>query len=47
MNWTLRLGKTQEVDVDITGAAQIRLLTTDAGDNIFCDHAVWAEARVR
>jgi hypothetical protein len=43
----LRLGPPQQVDADITGAAQLRLLTTDGGDNIHCDHAVWAEARIQ
>jgi hypothetical protein len=42
----IRLGPPQLVDVDITGVQQLRLVTTDAGDNIQCDHAVWAEARI-
>ncbi len=33
------------VDVDLGGARKLRLLTTDAGDNIDSDHAVWALAR--
>jgi hypothetical protein len=43
----LRLGPPQQIDADITGAAQLRLITTDGGDNIHCDHAVWAEARIQ
>jgi hypothetical protein len=43
----LKLGdKPQEVNVDLTGADQLRLITTDGGDGISCDHAVWAEAKV-
>jgi len=34
------------VDVDIAGATELRLRTTDAGDNINADHAVWADARI-
>jgi glucose/arabinose dehydrogenase len=37
---------TQPVDVDITGAQQLRLVVTDAGDNINFDHADWAGARL-
>jgi hypothetical protein len=40
-------GKPQEVDVDITGADKLRLITTDAGDGISCDQAEWANARVQ
>jgi len=36
----------QQVSADITGADQLRLITTDGGDGIACDHAVWANARV-
>jgi len=43
----LRAGQQQEVSVDITGADRLRLLTTDAGDGIDTDHAVWAEARLQ
>lgn len=32
------------VDVDVTGAKQIRLVVTDGGDGINYDHADWAEA---
>jgi hypothetical protein len=42
----IKLGPPQPVDVDITGVQQLRLITTDADDNIQCDHAVWAEARI-
>ena len=43
----IRLGdESQEVGVEITGAEKLRLVTTDAGDGIACDHAVWAQARV-
>ena len=44
---TLKLGDSlQEVNVDIMGADELRLITTDAGDGIACDHAVWADARI-
>lgn len=36
----------REVEVEIAGAEKLRLVTTDAGDGIACDHAVWAQARV-
>ncbi len=36
----------QQVDIDITGARQLRLLVDDAGDGIIGDHANWAEARL-
>lgn len=36
-----------EVKVDLAGADAIRLLTTDGGDNINSDHAVWAEALIQ
>jgi len=43
----LKLGdKPQEVDVDIAGVDQLRLISTDAGDGISCDHATWAMARL-
>jgi len=34
------------VGVDIAGAQQLRLITTDGGDGIACDHAEWADARL-
>jgi len=43
----LKLGdKPLPVDVDVTGAQQLRLTTTDGGDGIACDHAEWADARL-
>jgi len=39
-------GKPIDIDLDIRGADALRLRTTDAGDDIHADHAVWAEARV-
>ncbi len=38
----LRGGEAQELEVPVAGATRLRLLTTDAGDNINSDHAVWA-----
>lgn len=39
----LRLGDPPAtIDLDIAGAERIRLVTTDAGDGIACDHATWA-----
>jgi hypothetical protein len=43
----LKLDETADVEVDVTGAEQIRLLTTDGGDNIYSDYAVWADARIQ
>ncbi|MFM1942319.1 MAG: hypothetical protein RI897_1301 [Verrucomicrobiota bacterium] len=34
----------KEVDVDLSGARQLLLLVTDAGDGVSFDHADWAEA---
>ena len=43
----MKLGdKPREVNADITGADQLRLITTDGGDGISCDHATWADARI-
>ena len=39
-------GEIGEVDVDIAGANALRLVVTDAGDNIHSDHGVWAGARL-
>jgi NPCBM/NEW2 domain len=36
----------QRIDVDVSGAKELRLLVDDAGDNIMGDHADWAEARL-
>jgi len=35
-----------EISVPMAGAEQLRLITTDAGDGISCDHATWAMARL-
>jgi hypothetical protein len=35
-----------EVDVDVTGAAQLYLVVTDGGDGISSDHADWGEPRL-
>jgi len=35
-----------EVDLDITGAAQLYLVVTDGGDGINSDHADWGEPRL-
>ncbi len=43
----LKWGDVRDVDVEIAGAEQLRLSTTDGGDNIYGDHAVWAAARLR
>jgi len=34
----------QQVSVSVTGASELRLVVTDAGDGISADHADWAEA---
>jgi len=36
--------KARPVNVDLTGAKTLKLVVTDAGDGISCDHADWAEA---
>ncbi|NPV49019.1 MAG: hypothetical protein HPY69_18915 [Armatimonadetes bacterium] len=36
----------QQVDLDITGSTLLRLTATDADDNHYSDHAVWAGARL-
>lgn len=36
----------QQVEVDVRGAAELKLVVTDAGDGINYDHADWADARV-
>jgi hypothetical protein len=43
----LKGGETEEVSIDIAGAERIRLVTTDAGDNIYSDCAVWADAKLQ
>jgi hypothetical protein len=40
-------GQSQALELDLSGAKQLRLLTTDAGDNIHADHAAWAGAILR
>lgn len=39
-------GEIKDVDLDIAGADALRLVVTDAGDNIHSDHGVWAGARL-
>ncbi|MBI2302850.1 MAG: NPCBM/NEW2 domain-containing protein, partial [Armatimonadetes bacterium] len=34
----------REVDVAVRGVGELRLVTTDGGDGIECDHADWADA---
>ena len=36
----------RQVDVDITGAKELRLLVDDAGNDIRADHANWADAKL-
>jgi hypothetical protein len=43
----LRGGEAQEIAVPVAGSTRLRLLTTDAGDNIHSDHAVWAEPKLQ
>ena len=38
--------KPLDIDVDIRGAAQLRLTVTDGGDNINSDHAAWGNPRL-
>lgn len=38
---------TGRVDLDITGKQELRLVVTDAGDNIHYDHADWAQPLIR
>jgi glucose/arabinose dehydrogenase len=37
---------TRLLDVDISGASQLRLVVTNGGDNADYDHADWADARI-
>jgi hypothetical protein len=39
-------GEIAEVDADVSGATELRLTVTDAGDGHYSDHAVWADARL-
>ncbi len=43
----LRGGQQQELRVDVKGGTRLRLRTTDGGDNIHSDHAVWADAKLQ
>lgn len=36
----------RELDLDISGKDELKLVVTDAGDGITCDHADWADARI-
>ncbi|GEM84827.1 NPCBM/NEW2 domain-containing protein [Meiothermus hypogaeus] len=36
----------QAIDVDVTGRQQLRLVISDGGDNVYYDHANWANARL-
>ncbi len=36
----------QPIDVDVTGRQQLRLVVSDGGDNVYYDHANWANARL-
>lgn len=40
------LREVKSVDVLLTGVQELRLVVTDAGDNINCDEANWADARL-
>jgi hypothetical protein len=40
-------GAPAKIEVDISGATQLRLRVTDAGDGISSDHAVWADAQIQ
>jgi hypothetical protein len=39
-------GRGVAIDVDISGAAKLHLVATDAGDGIFADHIDWIEPRL-
>lgn len=43
MTWT---SATKSVNVSVAGKQELRLIVTDAGDNIWYDHADWAGARL-
>ena len=38
--------KTETVDVSIEKVKDLRLVVLDGDNNIFCDHADWADARL-
>lgn len=35
----------RDIDADVSGCDCVRLVVTDAGDNIHCDHAAWGNVR--
>jgi hypothetical protein len=35
----------RDIDVDVAGCDRVKLVVTDAGDNIHADHTAWADAR--
>ena len=37
---------TKNVNVSVSGRSQLKLIVTDAGDGISCDHGDWANARL-
>ncbi|MCR8644798.1 NPCBM/NEW2 domain-containing protein [Paenibacillus sp. N1-5-1-14] len=39
-------GSPGKVDVDLSGASQLKLVVTDGGDNMTNDHADWAEVKL-
>ena len=43
MSWT---SATKSINVSVAGKQELRLIVTDAGDNIWYDHADWAGARL-
>ncbi|HEY3332829.1 MAG TPA: NPCBM/NEW2 domain-containing protein [Capsulimonadaceae bacterium] len=43
----MRVGdEAKSVNVDLTGAKTLRLVATDGGDGITCDHADWGDAQI-
>ena len=40
------LPQAAEMSVDISGVRYLKLVVEDGGDNIYCDHANWARARL-
>ncbi|AFK03668.1 Glycosyl hydrolase family 98 putative carbohydrate binding module [Emticicia oligotrophica DSM 17448] len=37
---------TIDVSIDVSNANQLKLITDNAGDNIYCDHGDWADAKL-
>jgi hypothetical protein len=35
----------QDIEADVAGCDLVRLVVTDGGDDIHCDHAAWGNAR--